>query len=150
MEQVKNLEIVKYPADILRKKSIDIKYSEEVKQIAIRMLSLMKDNNGIGLAANQVGLDWRMFVMKISDKDNAKICINPEIIYGCVPYTEKEACLSEPGISVEVTRNKYIVITYIDIDGKIIKENMKDLEARCAQHEIDHLNGIMISDHSHT
>lgn len=147
MVEAKNLEIVKYPSDILRKKSTPIELTENVKQVALRMLELVHLHDGIGLAANQVGLDWRLFVMKLPKAKKPKVCINPEIVYACVPVKDKEGCLSETGISVEISRNRFIIIRYTDIDGKKIEEHMRDLEARCAQHEIDHLNGIVISDY---
>lgn len=143
MIEARNLEIVKYPSIILTNKSVPIEITENVKQVAFRMLELAKLHNGIGLAANQVGLAWRLFVMRLYK--TPKICINPEIINGFVPIKAKEGCLSEPGISVEVIRNRFIFIRYTDIDGKKIEEHMRDLEARCAQHEIDHLDGILIS-----
>jgi len=142
----KSLEIVKAPAEILIKKCEEIKFSENIKEVSNRMLELMKIHKGIGLASNQVGLNWRMFVVYIPETmKHPKVCINPIIESGCIPEYSEEACLSEPGIFKIIKRNKYIVIRYTDINGKQIKEPMRGLEARCAQHEIDHLDGILIS-----
>ncbi len=144
---IDKLDIVKYPNDILLIKCKSVEDFTYMDSLSKKMLELMKLHNGIGLAANQVGLDIRLFVMQISKTmKTPKICINPQIVYGCVPYEEEEGCLSHPGIHRKIVRNKYIVIKYFDVNGKLIESKMKDLEARCAQHEIDHLNGISFID----
>lgn len=148
-EKIEDLKIVTYPAEILRKKcnkvNIEDYATDNLKKIINKMFEIMKENNGIGLAANQAGLDCRIFVMRLPEQKE-KVCINPNISYGCMPCTEEEGCLSEPGLRRRVTRNRFIIINYINEDGNLIEENMADLEARCAQHEIDHLNGIILSD----
>jgi len=142
------MNLVYAPAEILRTHCVEVQPSDNVKEIAEKMLEIMKNHGGIGLAANQAGVGIRMFVMQLGKMKKPKICINPVIVHSCHPYTENEGCLSEPGLTQSVTRDKFILIKYMNLDGKIVQEHMKELEARCAQHEIDHLEGILLSSHS--
>ena len=142
------MSLVYAPADVLQSRCSEVQSSDNVKDIAEKMLEIMRNHGGIGLAANQAGVPLRMFVMQLGKMKKPKICINPVIIHSCHPYTENEGCLSEPGLTQKVTRDKFILIKYTDINGKMIQEHMKELEARCAQHEIDHLEGILLSNYS--
>lgn len=145
---IENIDIVKYPNDVLRKVSKEIEFSEEVLKVAEKMVQLTISNNGIGLAANQVGLDWRLFVMYIpKEMKKPMIFINPKIKYGCVEIEDTEGCLSEPNKYVNIKRNRFIILEYLNSSNKIVTERFKDLQARCIQHEIDHLDGKMISDY---
>lgn len=143
---ISKIQLIQLPDEILKQKCKDIEYSEDLRKAADKMLNIMLMNNGIGLAANQANLDIRMFVMKTPKMKRPKTFINPVITYGCVPYKEEEGCLSCPNVRKIVERNRYVLIEYTDYEGKKIKEHLRDLEARCAQHEIDHLNGICITD----
>lgn len=140
------MNLVYAPAEILRTRCEQVQPSDNVKEIAEKMLEIMRNHGGIGLAANQAGVGIRMFVMQLGKMKKPKICINPVIIHSCHPYTENEGCLSEPGLTQSVTRDKFILIKYENLDGKVVQEHMKELEARCAQHEIDHLNGKLLSE----
>jgi len=140
----KSMQLVYAPSDILKIRCSEVQPSDNVKEIAEKMLEIMKANGGIGLAANQANVSLRIFVMNLENK-SPKVCINPVILFGCQPYLDNEGCLSEPGITKNVTRDRFILIKYTDLKGSVIQEHMKDLEARCAQHEIDHLNGILLS-----
>lgn len=107
------------------------------------MFDFIEKNDGIGLAANQVGMDIRLFVMCIDNKQY--VCFNPMILAKSVNTTiEKEGCLSFPGKLLPVERNTSISASWFDLDGKLHIEQLDGLVARCFQHELDHLNGITI------
>ena len=138
------LEILKYPNDYLDRPVSPV---EEINDALIKtihkMFDTMYDHNGIGLAANQVGLDKALLVFDCSDDaDNPQCLINPVITVTNGDRLHQEGCLSFPGIDLIISRPSIIVVEYTDINGKQTKTTFKDLEATCIQHEIDHLNGI--------
>lgn len=132
------------PDPILRMKCNTV--TEDISDIIPEMFKIMEENNGIGLAAPQVGISKTFFIAKIKDRNF--IFINPEI-EPCTHRTTslKEGCLSLPGLEVEVTRPSGITITWTDLDNKNHKANYFGLTARIIQHEIDHLNGKLIIDY---
>ena len=161
-----DISIVTYPAEVLRAKAKPIAPSAEVRAIASRMLEIMKEEEGIGLAAPQVGLPWRMFVVNVpppkdpedaddpADYDNLplttsgpRVYINPVI---SLPKGEledfEEGCLSLPKIRGIVFRPPIVSITALDEHGKEFTERAGGLLARCWQHELDHLDGVLIID----
>ncbi len=121
----------------------DVPVNMYVRDIVYSMWEIMYANKGIGLAAPQVGIDMRIFVMHANGLKQA--FINPVItkFYGG-KITSKEGCLSYPGIEVNMIRSKQIIIEGFTPDWKPIKRKLKGLAAYCAQHEVDHLNGITI------
>jgi peptide deformylase len=121
-----------FPVDII---------NERILGSIDEMFKLMYKFNGIGLAANQVGLPDRLFV---SNFDKPRVFINPYILsYSAQEETlGKEGCLSFPGLTLKVWRPRYVQIKYKDINGKIHVETFADYHARVIQHEIDHLDGI--------
>lgn len=141
------LEVIKYPAKILSKSLLPVEhFNSEIKDIIRDMFETMYMKNGIGLAANQVGIDKRIIVIDINSKEK-KIpplaLINPEIIsYSKKKETLEEGCLSFPGFFDKVTRPSSVQITYYDINGKKREIIAEGLLARVIQHEIDHINGI--------
>ena len=119
---------------------------ENTKSLSIKMLrdklvKVMKQNNGIGIAANQIGRSEAMFIMY---KDNKIItCINPSISWSSDDKTTiVERCLSFPKTEVTLARPSKIIAEYTNFKGDRIIEKMSGIEARCYQHELDHLNGI--------
>lgn len=105
------------------------------------LLVLMRKEHGIGLAANQAGLDLRFFVMLINDELYS--CFNPEIVASSSDLVEyNEGCLSFPNERITITRPKMIEVAYYNAQGKLQEAKFTDLVARCFQHELDHLNGI--------
>lgn len=109
----------------------------------------MVEYQGIGIAANQIGNMHKVCVI-YSEKFTERffLLINPKIIkHGKDNIKFEEGCLSFPGVKVEKERHKVITISYQDIDGNSKEVVFKNLEAVCAQHEIDHLNGITFVDH---
>jgi len=132
---------------ILKEKTTSVKsITEEIVVLAKDMIETMIKNEGLGLSANQVGKNIRMFVVH-PDLTRRPIFINPEIT-----KTSKrtdvleEGCLSLPGIYRPVNRTKSIKIKALNQKGKQFKLKANDLLARVIQHEIDHLNGILITD----
>lgn len=160
------LRITTYPAEILRQKAAPIDPSEEVREVAQTMLKLMAKAEGIGLAAPQVGLPWRLFVVNIPSPspedssfepgayeglpiatDGPKVYINPVLSdAGGGLESYEEGCLSLPEIQGTVHRPSIITITALDENGKTFTQRAGGLLARCWQHETDHLDGILILD----
>lgn len=143
------LVIVNYPHDVLHQKAQPIEaVTDEVKAVAKKMIELMHQAPGIGLAAPQVGLPWRMFVANpTGEPDDDRVYINPKLSGAAGSNAARdEGCLSLPGITVEVTRPSAITIRAINQDGQAFEESADDLLARIWQHEYDHLDGILIID----
>jgi peptide deformylase len=109
------------------------------------MHTLIQAEGGIGLAANQCGERVRMFIMLIDGE--FWVCFNPEILETSTDLTEfSEGCLSFPGESCIIKRPETILVKYFDISGVEIIERLAGLPSRCFQHELDHLNGIIMHD----
>lgn len=112
-------------------------------EIADHMKLLMKLSNGVGLAAPQVGISERFFVMR--DGGLTLVCINPEILsHGKDEEHGVEGCLSFPGLSKNTVRHRVITVGYLDENTKPVKRTFKGFEARIFQHELDHLNGVCL------
>jgi peptide deformylase len=110
-----------------------------------QMFSFMKKNNGLGLAAPQIGLGKRLFVMEIQGTQRA--CFNPEIINQSDDLTDyPEGCLSFPGEECKITRPRTVTVRYQTVSGSWTEETLDGMAARCFQHELDHLNGITMHD----
>ncbi|MFH1778822.1 MAG: peptide deformylase [Candidatus Omnitrophota bacterium] len=142
------LQILKYPNPILRKKAEALKeITEEDKCLIGDMIDTMKAVEGVGLAANQIGVSKRIFVFNSSvDEWRADVLINPIVIKRRGSEKMEEGCLSLPGISEEVRRSNYILVEGRDVNGKPVRFEATGLLARIIQHEIDHLNGILLID----
>lgn len=132
---------------ILRKKSQSIdKIDENILELAQDMIKTMGQNDGIGLAACQIGKSIRMFVLP-ENLCNKQIFVNPEIIkISKKTNTIDEGCLSLPGLFLPIKRANSLKIKAIDGDGKAFRLKVKNLLARVIQHEMDHLDGILITD----
>jgi len=144
--KMNDLELIIYPHPVLRRKSEEVKKMDEVKDILNKMWEVMYTYKGIGLAAPQVGINKRVMIM---DVENKKIClINPYIIEKEGEVTEEEGCLSLPNIFLSVPRAQEIVVEGWDAEGKKVKLKMVDLMARVVQHEVDHLEGVLIIDYA--
>lgn len=109
----------------------------------------MKVNGGIGLASTQLGIPKRIFVMDTvrNGQGTRRAFVNPEIVFGVNEITMTEGCLSFPGIGVEMTRLESIIIETLTPDGEVEEVELHGLDAVCAQHEMDHLNGIVFFDY---
>ena len=139
-------EIRIYPDPILRKKALPVKNIDgQVKEIADRMAEAMYANKGIGLAAPQIGILSQIIVVDLGEGLN--ILINPEIIEGEGESVLEEGCLSLPTIEAPVKRMDKVLIQAWNMKGKELSLELSDFPARVYQHEIDHLNGILIIHH---
>ena len=144
--------IILVPDEILKKKSEKIeKITIKEKQLADDLFETMYKNNGIGLAAVQVGVLRRMIVIDVSKKDEKKkpLClINPVIkSFGKDRSTYEEGCLSFPEHFAEIDRPEKIKIEYLDEDNSKKISTFTGFESRIIQHELDHLNGILFVDY---
>lgn len=111
-----------------------------------QMVELMLANNGIGLAANQVGIAYRVFAIKLSDRE--PFCMfNPKLLgYSTALEEGEEGCLSFPDLWLKVKRYSIITAEYLDTQGKACTITLKGLDARCFLHELDHLDGVCFTD----
>jgi len=144
------VQIVKYPHPTLRHKSKPIRRVDaEFKKIVRGMFDLMYEHKGIGLAANQVDLPYRFFIMNL-EGDPAKaeefVFINPVISRRRGTIEGEEGCLSFPEIYAPVKRSEKIVISAYNLAGDEVNYELTGLLARAAQHEYDHLDGILFID----
>jgi len=132
---------------ILKQKSVNWDFDQHVNAAVIEreMLELMKSSRGIGLAANQIGLDRRVFVMKLADGRELGF-FNPHILYAEGEQSGEEGCLSFPNLFLTVKRYKKITAMYLDNTGKRCIIELEDIDARCFQHELDHLDGVCFTD----
>ena len=143
------LAIVHYPHPVLRQKAEEVaEVTDEIRAVAAKMLELMHQAPGVGLAAPQVGLPWRMFVANPSGEEgDDRVYINPELSNaGGGNAARDEGCLSLPNITVEVSRPTEITIRATNLDGEAFEDSGDDLIARIWQHEYDHLDGVLIID----
>ena len=145
------MQIVKQPDIFLREPTSEIKLplSDENKIIIKNMINLMYQSNGIGLAANQVGYNRRMFVMDTSnEKDSPQVFINPIVkSKNNIKMSDIEGCLSCPGEEVKVSRSMSINLEWTCRHGKSQHKTFYYLPCRVVQHEMDHINGKLITDH---
>ena len=124
----------------------------DIEALAADMLATMYDAPGIGLAAPQVGVLQRIFVMDATRdpevEPNPMVLINPEIDWTSdEPNVYDEGCLSIPDQYAEVTRPAQVGMRWLGLDGKTHEQEFDGLWATCAQHELDHLNGVLFIDH---
>lgn len=151
------LKLITVPNKILNTVSSEVyKITSETRKFMDKMLEVMYENDGIGLAAPQVGVLKRIFCIDVSliDQDESKnpllepiCCINPEIISlskKCIEFAE--GCLSVPGKTVKKVRHKEIKVSFLDYHGKKRTMKFDGIASICFQHELDHLNGITIDD----
>lgn len=145
------LEIKTYPDKVLREPAVLVNnISEEIQQLIDDMIDTMYAAPGIGLAAPQVGVSKRVIVIDIRHKEEIKIpvlaMINPEIVLSEGDLNSEEGCLSIPGYTANVKRAENVTVQGLNRKGKAIKIECSDLLAISLQHEIDHLNGILLID----
>ncbi len=140
------LEIVVWPDTVLTRRAVDVeKIDAWLLQVIERMKQLMESHEGVGLAAPQVGLPLRLFVMGEKSKAAEAIAvINPVVELESETAEAEEGCLSLPGIRGQVVRAKRIKLTGYDPHGSPISLSLEDFTARIAQHENDHLDGVLI------
>jgi len=135
-----------YPDPILRKKAIPIENIDgKIKAVIDKMAEVMYAYKGVGLAAPQAGISGRIVIVDIGE--GLRALVNPEIVEAEGVSILEEGCLSLPNIEVAVKRKQKILVRGWDVDGKEVNREVSDFLGRVYQHEIDHLNGILIIHH---
>lgn len=146
--------ILTYGTPSLREKSKEVhKISKKIKELVKDLLDTLYSQNGVGLAAPQIGENYRVFVIDTSSGDqplNPMVFINPKIIKKSGAFISNEGCLSFPEVYTDVRRYKNVMVKAIDSNGHSVVIEAKDgcLLAKAIQHEFDHLDGILFIDHA--
>ena len=144
------MEIVTFPHPTLRHKSKPIKRVDaELRSMVRNMFDLMYKANGIGLAANQVDLPIRLFVVNLAadpDKGEELVFINPIVSKPKGSATREEGCLSLPGLYGDVIRPERVHLNCYNMAGEEFSGEIEGMLARVVQHEVDHLDGVMFTD----
>ena len=136
-----------YGSPVLREKAVPVeKITDDLISLIVDMKKSLAYHQGIGLAANQIGVARRLFLA--DGGGGLKVFINPRIIETDGTAVSEEGCLSLPEIYVDVRRESSLLMEYLDEKEKVVQIEADGLWARVIQHEYDHLEGIMISDHA--
>ena len=140
-------QIRQYPDPVLRLEAPPVEeFGDELGQLVDRMIRLMQDAKGVGLAANQVGILQRVFVLQIEDEE-PRALVNPSIVERSDETDDDtEGCLSLQGVVVPVERALRLMLEAVDERGAPVELELEGLAARVVQHEIDHLDGVLIID----
>ncbi|MCC6239502.1 MAG: peptide deformylase [Phycisphaerales bacterium] len=147
-DMYQDLQIIFHPDPRLKKRSVPVQvFDENLKALASRMLELMRQASGVGLAAPQVGLNYRLFVMNATgNPEDDRVYVNPELYDPAGEEEGEEGCLSLPKIAGTILRNKSMRLKALDLDGNPVEAAETGFIARIWQHETDHLNGVLITD----
>ena len=143
------MRLITSPDPILKQSAEDWNFEidTDAEQVELEMTRLMKANNGRGLAANQVGLLKRVFVIQLEGEVLATAMFNPRVIsQSSTLQAGEEGCLSFPDLWLDVKRPNTVDAVYLDKNGKECKITLTGIDARCFLHELDHLNGICFTD----
>jgi peptide deformylase len=146
--QVALAQIRQYPDPVLRMRAHEVEqFDDELARLAQRMTALMGEAAGVGLAANQVGVLQRIFVFQPSGEEEARALVNPEIVErGDETVADDEGCLSMQGVLVPVERALHVTVKARDPSGEEVRLELEEMAARVVQHELDHLDGVLIID----
>jgi peptide deformylase len=141
-------QIRQYPDPVLRLKAQDVQeFDDDLVQLVERMKRLMQDARGVGLAANQVGVLRRVFVIQEAEDEEPRAIVNPMIVDRSEETeADDEGCLSMQRVVVGVERPVRVRIEARDEQGNAVELELEELPARVAQHELDHLDGVLILD----
>ena len=137
--------VVRYGHPALRRKAAPVrKVTPEVLALADSMIETMGKTNGVGLAANQVGVSERVIVLDVGD--GPVVLINPQIVKSKGTEKRVEGCLSLPGLYGEVPRPTHVIVKGLDRTGKVVRIEAEGLLAQALSHELDHINGMLFID----
>ena len=141
-------QIRQYPDAALRLRAREVtEFDEGLRTLADRMTRLMIDANGIGLAATQVGVLQRMFVYQTASEEEPRAVVNPRIAEASAETeVDDEGCLSLQRVLVPVERPVRVTLEGQDLDGGDVRLELHGMAARCVQHEVDHLDGVLMID----
>jgi peptide deformylase len=142
-------QVVKFGDPVLRSAASQVtEFDDELAAEAERMIGLMRDAIGVGLAATQLGTLRRMLVFQVGSEAEPTVLVNPEIEWRSEGdlATAEEGCLSLPGVIVDVERPLHVRARAVDVHGEPLSIEASGLEARVIQHEVDHLDGVLMLD----
>ena len=146
-------EIHTWPSEVLKEQAIPVDdFGEGLQRLVDDMVETMYDAPGIGLAAPQVGVSQRLIVIDLSsgtEEDELLVLVNPEIVSTEGEVESEEGCLSLPGLTLKMCRSERVVVRGRDRHGEGVEIEIEGLLARALQHEIDHINGILLIDRLH-
>ncbi len=143
------MDVVKYGDPVLRKKCAEVTDFDSLPELIDNMFDTMYEEEGIGLAANQIGLDVNLMIIDVTHTDEAEealVFVNGKITDSWGESIIEEGCLSIPEVRLEVKRSEFIKFKYKTMGGEEKEEEFSGLLSRAIQHENDHLNGIFIID----
>jgi len=146
MVDVEKCRITHYPSEVLVGKAQPVEDIDgNIRRLVDKMIDIMTENKGIGLAAPQAGVSLRLFIISLNgSRDNVKVYVNPTV----TPVGElglvEEGCLSVPGIYTKIRRYKECDVTATDLDGNEFTDRAEGLYARALQHEFAHIEGMTI------
>lgn len=130
---------------VLKQRATDVaEVDGTLVRLAEDMVQTMYDAPGLGLAAPQVGVQKRLFVYDLQDGEGPRTVVNPVISEIDGEWVYEEGCLSVPGLAWEIVRPKTILLTGYDLDGRELSIEADELASRCFQHELDHLDGVLL------
>jgi peptide deformylase len=130
---------------VLKQKAAEITNVDgNLVRLAEDMIVTMREAPGIGLAAPQVGVQRRLFVYELQDDTGPHVIVNPSISESRGEWSYEEGCLSVPGLAWEIVRPKEVHLTGFDLDGNEVSIEADELQARLFQHELDHLDGVLL------
>ena len=142
-------QVRQYPDPVLRMRANEVEnFDDDLRRLVTRMKDLMQDANGVGLAATQVGTLQRVFVFQPAGEDEAsQAVVNPVLTATSeVTLSDTEGCLSMQGVTIPVERPVKVTIEGKDENGEDVRLELEERDARVVQHELDHLDGILILD----
>jgi len=146
MIDIEKCQLTHYPAEVLAGSASTVdEIDDNIRQLVTKMVDVMLKNKGVGLAAPQIGVPLRLFIISLDGKkDDVKVFINPAVTpIGDLDVLE-EGCLSVPNMYTKIRRYKKCKVTATDLDGRQFSEEAEGLFARALQHENDHINGVTI------
>ena len=139
-------QIRQYPDAVLRMRANEVeRFDDDLARLADKMAHLMRDAHGVGLAATQVGVLQRLFVFQARDEEDVTAIVNPEITKRSSGVAvADEGCLSLQGVLVPVERAVDVTVEGQDVTGAPLRLELDEMDARVVQHEIDHLDGVLM------
>lgn len=144
--QDENRPVVKYPNPILRQRAREVvKFTKKTRALIDQMIRVMKQANGQGLAAPQVGVSERVIIIAPGGSKPIPL-VNPILVEAMGKQVKQEGCLSIPGLYGDVERARRVVVRALDRNGKAVEYEMEGMPAVVVQHEIDHLEGVLFTD----
>jgi len=146
MIDIEKGQLTHYPADVLAGPAEPVEeIDDNIRRLVEKMIDVMFRNKGVGLAAPQIGVSLRLFIISLDgNRETVKVYINPTVTPTGDLDTLDEGCLSVPNIYTKIRRYKKCKVTATDLDGKEFTDEAEGLYARALQHENDHINGLTI------